>query len=217
MSNSNTQTFIIVLTILGVSLAMYAALSELHDRSRDEFRSEIKVLGAQIDGLDTQIDGLDTQIDGLDTRITEVRGDMNARFGEVKSDFNARFGEVKSDFNTQFTGLSNRVDSLLFLILEGRENISGLEARVKKLEAGVDEPETKGESLTESESQDTNASPPDVKNDELSDAADTNAVEPDGSESVTPPRWKASVNPFRQDVSGFGARATPEKSDVLPY
>ena len=211
MSNSNTQTFIIVLTILGVSLAMYAALSELHDRSRDEFRSEIKVLGAQIDGLDTQIDGLDTRIDGLDTQITEVRGDMNARFGEVKSDFNARFGEVKSDFNTQFTGLSNRVDNLLFLILEGRENISDLEARVKKLEAGVDEPKTK------SESQDTNASPPEVKNDELSDAADANEVEPDGIASATPPIWKASVNPFRQDVSSFGVRTAPEKSDVLPY
>ena len=148
---------------------------------------------------------------GMYAELGNLRNDMNAQFGEVKSDFNARLGEVRSDFNAQLKGLSNRVDSLLFLILEGRENISDLEARVKKLEAGVDEPKTK------SESQDTNASPPDVKNDELSDAADTNAVEPDGSESVTPPRWKASVNPFRQDVSGFGARTAPEKSDVLPY
>ena len=158
-SSSNTQTIILVLTMLALGAGMYAELGNL-------------------------------------------RNDMNARLDTT---------------NTRIDGLSNRMDSLFFLILESRENIGGLEARVKNLEAGVDEPKAKSESPTEKESQDTNASPPEVKNDELSDAADANAVEPDGSESATSPRWKASVNPFRQDVSRIGARTAPEKSDVLPY
>ena len=113
MSNSNTQTFILVLTMLALGVGMYAELGNLRNDLRDD----------------------------MNAQFGELRSNVNAQFGELNSDINAQFGELNSDINTQFKGLSDRMDSF-FLILESRENISGLEARGKNLEAGVDEPKT---------------------------------------------------------------------------
>ena len=187
MSN-NTQNVTLALAAFCIVLVFTIAIRSSHNESLyeayGEICSETTVPGTQVDGMHTRVGRLSKDINNQDARASTQLGRIVTRLDSTNVRIDDLYIRRIKEYKTRYE-----------LVVRHRKLVAShnkLAARVRKLETMIDalatakEGQTESESLTENESQDTNASPPEVKNDELSDAADTSAGEPDGSASAHP-------------------------------